>query len=280
MQLLLDETNVQKLLEDYHALLGVGIGLYDKYYQPISLIPKRGWNFCNIIRTNKKVAKACHQCDMTAFKHVEKTKELYIYRCHMGLYEAVAPIIDNDMIIGFIMVGQLLDEHSINHQYLITSKKCRAYALNEDAYKKAFYELTQMNRSKIEAAANIMHACSAYLCFKNIVRVERSGLFPQIDLYLRDNLKYKITPDAITSRLKISKTTLYTIMMDNVAMSLTMYLRKLRMDLALELLTTSDLTIKAIAEEVGIDDYNYFSRLFKKTYGQSPRSYRQKFLKN
>lgn len=278
MQLLLDEKNVGQLLYDYHTLLGLGIGLYDKYYRPISLIPRTEWNFCNRIRTNKKVAEACRQCDINAFQHVEKTKELYIYRCHMGLYEAVAPIIDNDMIIGFIMVGQLLDEHSLHHQYKTTTKRCQSYDLDESDYKDAFFQLTQMNRNKIEAAANIMHACSAYLCFKNIIRVERSGLFPQINLYIRENLKVQHTPETICLKFNISKTTLYTIMMDNVSISLTSYVRKLRMDYAKELLETTNLKIKSVAEEVGVNDYNYFSRLFKKTYGLSPRSYKEKSM--
>lgn len=278
MQLLFDQTSLNKLFQDYHSLLGMKIGLYDKNYQMVSLMPTTGWTFCNSIRQNPSIARACASCDIKAFKHVEKTRELYIYKCHMGLYEAVAPIIDKGHIIGFIMVGQLLDERSLDFQWLTVKKKCAHYHLKESDYRESFFALKQMNLKQIEAAANIMHACSAYLCYKNIMHVERSGLFPQIELYIEEHIKEAITQDDLCKKLAISKTTLYTIMMNNVSMSLTAYLQKLRMEKARLLLCNTQLKIKAISESVGINDYNYFSRLFKKTYHQTPSNYRKSNL--
>lgn len=40
------------------------------------------------------------------------------------------------------------------------------------------------------------------------------------------------------------------------------------------LLTQSDMTIANIAATCGFDDFNYFSRFFKKVYGTTPRAYR------
>ncbi len=53
------------------------------------------------------------------------------------------------------------------------------------------------------------------------------------------------------------------------------YKNKLKMKRAKELLESTDLTVGEIAEEVGIDDIYYFSRLFKKTYGFSPTDFRK-----
>jgi two-component system response regulator YesN len=41
------------------------------------------------------------------------------------------------------------------------------------------------------------------------------------------------------------------------------------------LLKNSEKAISEIAEAVGFNDYNYFSRIFKKYYGISPRDYRK-----
>ncbi|MFC5468522.1 AraC family transcriptional regulator [Cohnella suwonensis] len=38
----------------------------------------------------------------------------------------------------------------------------------------------------------------------------------------------------------------------------------------------TDLTIQAIAQAVGIADYNYFTRLFHKKTGTSPAEFRKK----
>jgi AraC-like DNA-binding protein len=52
------------------------------------------------------------------------------------------------------------------------------------------------------------------------------------------------------------------------------YLTELRIQRACEYLDTTDLTIKQIASELGYNDPFYFSRLFKKSTGVSPKLYR------
>lgn len=54
------------------------------------------------------------------------------------------------------------------------------------------------------------------------------------------------------------------------------YLTGVRMEKARELLKTTDLRSAEIAYEVGYRDPHYFSYLFKKTHGVSPRTFRQK----
>lgn len=52
------------------------------------------------------------------------------------------------------------------------------------------------------------------------------------------------------------------------------YFLRLKIQRAGQLLDTSALRVAEVASEVGCDDAFYFSRLFKKITGQSPRDYR------
>ena len=52
----------------------------------------------------------------------------------------------------------------------------------------------------------------------------------------------------------------------------------IRIKKACELLENTDLTVLQIAQTVGIDDQNYFSRLFKKRTGLAPSAYRKNCL--
>ncbi len=54
-----------------------------------------------------------------------------------------------------------------------------------------------------------------------------------------------------------------------------MYLNRLRLNHAKALLTTTNDSITKIAFASGFNDSNYFSRIFKKEVGQTPKSYRQ-----
>ena len=55
-------------------------------------------------------------------------------------------------------------------------------------------------------------------------------------------------------------------------MTLTEYITQYRMQKAKHLLSSSDEKLQTIAEKVGYNDVSYFSNVFKKYYGGSPRS--------
>ena len=50
-----------------------------------------------------------------------------------------------------------------------------------------------------------------------------------------------------------------------------------RIDAAKQLLLQNDLPISAVAEAVGISDYNYFSRVFRSVTGMTPRDFRKQW---
>ena len=48
-----------------------------------------------------------------------------------------------------------------------------------------------------------------------------------------------------------------------------------RLEKSRQMLAETDLSIKEITGEVGYNDQNYFSRIFKNKYGLSPKEYRK-----
>lgn len=59
---------------------------------------------------------------------------------------------------------------------------------------------------------------------------------------------------------------------------ITQYVRRNRIRKAEKLLGESDKKIAEIAELVGFPDYNYFTKVFKKETGFTPREYRRNFF--
>ncbi|WP_339205609.1 helix-turn-helix transcriptional regulator [Paenibacillus sp. FSL K6-3182] len=57
------------------------------------------------------------------------------------------------------------------------------------------------------------------------------------------------------------------------------YLKKIRLEEATRLLTTTNDSIAVISESVGVLNTTYFFTLFKKTYGISPAQYREQHTK-
>lgn len=57
--------------------------------------------------------------------------------------------------------------------------------------------------------------------------------------------------------------------------TVTAHITRKRLQLALHLLNTTHLQVQSIAQHCGIPDVNYFSKLFKKQFGKSPKQYRE-----
>jgi hypothetical protein len=50
-------------------------------------------------------------CDKQAFDYAKRERKQYTYRCHLGLYESVFPIITEKNLIGYLMIGQFIEEN-------------------------------------------------------------------------------------------------------------------------------------------------------------------------
>jgi CheY-like chemotaxis protein len=83
-----------------------------------------------------------------------------------------------------------------------------------------------------------------------------------------------LSADAICQLMGMSRTTLHKKMTALTGLSISRYLRALRLRKAQELLTDSALNVAEVAYAVGFEDPKYFSRVFSEEYGVSPGHFR------
>ena len=107
-------------------------------------------------------------------------------------------------------------------------------------------------------------------------RAKRQNL-QQIKDYLDVHYTEKITLDDLAERFYINKFYLTRVFKEQFGQSVTHYLMQLRVTQAKRLLRFSDHSIETVAQECGLSDANYFSRLFKKVEGISPGEYRRQW---
>ena len=99
----------------------------------------------------------------------------------------------------------------------------------------------------------------------------------EIKDYLDTHFAEKITLDALAERFYINKFYLTRVFKEQFGQTVTNYLVQLRITQAKRLLRFSDKNVEAIAQECGLNDANYFSRLFKKVEGTTPGEYRRQW---
>lgn len=95
----------------------------------------------------------------------------------------------------------------------------------------------------------------------------------EIKKYLDDNYINNISLDDLSNKFFINKFYLTRAFKENYGQTINNYILSKRITKSKELLRFSNFNIDQIAIEVGINDPNYFSRLFKKVEGISPKEY-------
>ncbi len=81
---------------------------------------------------------------------------------------------------------------------------------------------------------------------------------------------------ALATRLRVHRATLHRVFTTHYGVSPVQYLGRMRLRLALELLTTTVLPVADVAVRSGLPDVAYFSKLITRHTGFSPRAYRQR----
>ena len=106
-----------------------------------------------------------------------------------------------------------------------------------------------------------------------------AGLLTQIKRYVNSHLEESLSREEVAERFYISKDYLSHIFAKEEGVGFTQYVNKQRTEKAKELLRSTALPIKIISLNVGIADYAYFSKMFRKMEGTSAVEYRAQFRK-
>lgn len=95
--------------------------------------------------------------------------------------------------------------------------------------------------------------------------------------YLDEHYTEKISLDELAARFFINKYYLTKIFKETYGTTINSYLIAKRITRAKQMLRFTDKTLEEIAVAVGMNGGNYFSRMFKKIEGISPRKYRKQW---
>ncbi|GAA0182734.1 PocR ligand-binding domain-containing protein [Clostridium sediminicola] len=92
--------------------------------------------------------------------------------------------------------------------------------------------------------------------------------------YINKNYMNNISLDKVSSYVHLNSSYFSTMFKKELGMSFTNYLNKVRIENSKALLSDLNYTILDIAIIVGFDDQSYYSRVFKKLTGKTPKEYR------
>lgn len=95
--------------------------------------------------------------------------------------------------------------------------------------------------------------------------------------FMRDQLREPLPITTLAAVVNLSRSHYTTLFRRVTGYAPLQYLNHLRMQCAVQLLDTTDLSIKEISDQIGFSDQFYFSRAFRKMYGHAPSEHRRRY---
>ena len=102
----------------------------------------------------------------------------------------------------------------------------------------------------------------------------------KLNRFIRENLSNTMLGvDMIVDHMNVSRTTLFNKMNNLVGASTNKYIRRIRIEVAKEMLAKTNKSVGTIAEETGFSESQYFSTVFKQETGMTPSQYKDSLRK-
>lgn len=281
MVLKYDLNKIKAFLTDFHNMTGLTVSFWDADMNQLAFMPPQMPVFCKLIKQVPKGKKACLTCDKQLIAECSRQMKPITAKCHAGLVDTAMPIIYKEKTLGFILFGQIKDGSlTLEETAHLLEEKSNELSLHYSDLKEAYTAMKQLQPEAIESTANILYYATLQLLISKTIDLGDHTLINQIDEYLASNLSNPLSVSIICEEFKISKNRLYSLWKKHFNITVADYILHLRLEKAKHLLADTDWKVHHICTQVGIPDYNYFSKLFKKHYGFSCREFRKQFPLN
>lgn len=265
---------IKALLMDFSKITGQRIGVFDADFNEI-FITIDHCEFCSMMRSSSKGLCRCLESDHYAIEQAKKKRKMIIYRCHAGIVEACAPIYDDNELLGFVFFGQMLYKDKYEQQ--CANIELLSCDVIDDIAKirESVYKIKSIDKEYLTSAGNIMLACTRFIIYEQLLKYEKSDVWYKINEYIKNNYDQKLTLDMISEALSVSIPTLCKVAKQRSDKTIGQIITDVKIEKAKYYLENTQMSISEISRKVGIDDYSYFSRVFKKKTGFSPNYWRK-----
>lgn len=192
-------------------------------------------------------------------KSTEYLNEFFrLARSFLGTREArifTRKMIDHLFNLYFNLVSSNNEAENLKHEFIYLVNMASSYDKVEEIF------LTHM--------ARIMNQIS------NNVKVQYSRPVREAITYISKHYNSRISLSDVAEEIKLSPTYLSALFKKETGNNFSDYITTFRIDMAKKLLENGDKNISEIAFAVGYNDGLYFSKIFKKCVGVSPKEYKK-----
>lgn len=287
---LIDAIARSKVYLDYERAFSQATGL------PISLRPVESWQmplhgkpyenpFCAALSNEEGPGCSCClelQHDLSENARIQA----YTARCGLGLSVSAVPVRLGDRLIGFLEVGQVLQQQPSEKQFEGFVEKLAQVngSLDTEYLQKLFLATRVVSPQQYEAVVGLLSVFADHIALVcNQMLVQERNAEPPVIQRAKEFIEERQSEDLSLGQVAkaVNTSTFHFCKMFRKATGLTFtdYVSRVRIEKAKNLLLNPNLRVSEIAYEVGFQSLTHFNRVFKKISGESPSHFRTHLFK-
>lgn len=263
-----DRKRLYAAIRDFGVIAKVSVSVLDRHFRILSNYSGDNIHFCKEIQKTACGREKCLCSDLRILQKCQKSRKTEYHICHAGIMDAVVPIIQSDCVIGYVMIGRIrsadFDEAKIDWMRADSGKMRTMYE-----------EITAYDENQIECMLELTAMTVSFLLTNQILNPKLDAFSMRVSDYVDKHLSEKLSIGQLCRDLNVSRNFLYEKFRLAFGMTVNEYILSKRLQKGQKMLLETEYPVSQIAEEIGMNSYNYFSRLFKEKYILSPTKFRK-----
>ena len=261
--------NMEKLkniIDDLGEVTGLTLAILDANFNFLYTRERKdgGDEFCKSIHLLGDCISSCKHSDEQMLLKCKQTKRYVSHICYAGLIDTVVPILKNENIVGYVIIGRLRPTKEFD-------KNNELFADDPKKWKVRYEKLSYLSESQLHSFIDLL----SHILFENAIQIDYGELVDKAVAYIEGHISEQITINSLSGALFVSKNRLYDGFRSYFDCTVNEYITRRRIELAKNLLASTDRSAEDIASSVGLNNYCYFSKLFKRRVGYTPSQYRK-----
>lgn len=265
---------LSKLLTDYSNVLGSKISIWNEKLEPTDAHDEKSNDICTLIKQH--IEYRCRTTDNAALNKSRNLDNAFFYHCHFGFIEImVKEYIEN--IPFYICIGPFRDPKTERKMKRKISNFCKSVGVSSNVYLNHYKNIPLFEEEKYHSIVTILKTIIHRCIEDKIIAIKDDYFESTIDPFIKNNIEKNYSVLELSEKFKLSSKKFHQVIRKATGLTPKQYITKLKIDKAYNeiILTTKDL--QQIASDIGIEDYNYFIKLFKRTKGNTPKYFRKEY---
>jgi AraC-like DNA-binding protein len=268
---------IQEIFDSFTACFNIRINYFSPDIRELKVgLHKPVCSYCALIQNKFGMKDLCIESDKARCKEAAEKKELVSYTCHAGLQEAIHPVFFEDDLLGFIVIGQFRSAEQVEPHII---EACSENGVDIHKLEKAFSKVPQYTDKQTRNILNLFKILVKYIVSQQMVSRKGNMVLNTIIHHIEENIDKQITLTDVARLVGKSNSYISHLFKKNFDKSFSRIFIEMKLNKADDFFRIMpDLSISEVAYKLGYNNPLYFSRIYKKYRGISPKEFKVTYI--